>query len=629
MMATKSKDMLSASEKAAISSLLGRHWVTILSVLGGLVGAKVILDSARLNLSAGLWLLLAGLLWVARWQTELLWWVNARRRLLAKHSTPAPPFWQMAKELRQRRKRIAYVRDQWAAFCAENQLTGFGKAVPKLGWIKSNVDLDLVAHIAPGPLGVTGGMAPFRKKAADIAVTCGCPGGVRFRETSIGKGTVTFMWSDLLERELPVAEMPQGAYGRAGYGITDGREGMSIRLSLSAFVIGMSGSGKSKIIRDVIIDLKRKKVTTHLYPIDPKRQEFARLGALKGQTLGSLTVKDYAKTPEDAARMLERLVDIMHARQDEMGAQDIDQWEEKHAGKWPLVLIPVDEVFELMEMWKPDPKTKVHPKAFLTTLLSQGRASGFQVIMGSQVAHKEILGMTRSLVPQRVVLHMESALEVGMAFGDNGAEDKGVKCSQVQEPGMGWQWVEGEGYMPFRSALPSADDWTRTLTGDLLPEGMLEKGAAIAEPYFNYRFYTSDRQPLRTGITNNFERRYKEYRRDYEDERDRIAAGLLDPAKALHQWFPFHDHTKTVVTEAKDKADAKKIESALIATGVWRGNHQENENASLRNIAPPPPDGRHWWQGKPKPQPETPTNVTPINRRRPTDPERIERRRRA
>lgn len=635
------KSGLSASQEAEITQWLGRKWSAVLGVIGGwptvltvgggLIVVKFLLDSYGISMGGVLWLILALVLWGLRWQGSLQLWAFQRRRLLAKHSTPAPGQVQMLRDLAQHKRRVAYVREQWLAFCDRPEFKGNHGAIPKLGWIKPNVDLDLTASISPGPLGVRGGMAPFRKAASDIAITCGCPGGVRFRETSIGRGTVTFMWSNLLERELASKDAPCGEYGRNAYGITDGGLPMSIKLGLHCLIVGMTGSGKSKTLRQLIVDLKRKSVQTDIYAMDPKRQEFSKFAALVNRSRGSLNFRGYENSVDGSGRMLSDLVDLMHERQDEMASAGLDEWEEKHHTKWPLALIAIDEVLELLAVWKPTGPNKINPKDHLTTILSQGRAAGVQVIMLSQVAHKEILGLSRSLVPQRVVLKMESALETGMAFGDQHAEDKGAKCSELQEPGMGYQWsAEVRGYAPFRAALVSNEDWERVLAGDELPVGMLEAGQVIEAPHFLYRFYTADRQPLRVGETNDFERRYKEYRRSYEKEAAQLEAGILDPAKALHQWFPYHDHSQTVVQECKNYADAKAQESAHIATGVWRGNHQENMKASLRNIAPPPPEAKpHFWQRPPKAvEPDRlpePTNVTPITRSRPA-PERIERR---
>lgn len=623
------KTALTASEQAAVKSWLVRHWVTLASIVGGLVAAGFLFAWLNVSLVWWLWLLMPALLWVFRLQAGVWVWMETRRRLLAKHATACPPLLQLLREYYQHQRRVAYVRRQWESFCGENHLTGFGKAVPWLYSVKPNVDLDLVAHIKPGDLGVKGGMAPFRKAASDIAVACKCPGGVRFRETSIGAGTVTFMWSNLLERELPIASMPQGPYDRIAYGITDGGDVMSIKMALSAYIVGMTESGKSKVLRALLVDLKRKNIQTHIYAIDPKRQELSKFAPLVHQSRGSLHFKGYTKSVDGAARMVADLVEVMHKRQDAMTEAGFDEWEEKLADRWPLIVVPIDEVLELMMTWKADAKTKSDPKGDLNTILSQCRAAGMMVLILSQVAHKEVLGLSRSLVPQRVVLKMESPLETGMAFGDSNAEDKGAKCSEIHEPGMGYQWSSDQrGYAPFRSALCVGADWDRVLAGDELPAGMLEKDRAVAEAYLNYRFYTSDRQPLRTGITNNFERRYAEYRRDYEREAAEIAAGVLDPDEALHWWVPFHDPAQTVITEAKDKAEAKKIESALISQGVWRGNHQENMRSELRNIPPPAPDSTRWWSRSAKPEAETPDNVTPI-RRRPVAEDKPTRRRRA
>ena len=214
--------------------------------------------------------------------------------------------------------------------------------------------------------------------------------------------------------------------------------------------------------------------------------------------------------------------------------------------------------------------------------------------------------MVRDLFGQRVCLRTTSASMTDMVLMA-GAEAGGAKCSAIPEstPGIGYGYDSDSGRLEeIRIAKVTDADIRNDIQYGRAPAGMLAAGQVIAQPYLNYRFYTTDRQPLRTGITNNFERRYKEYRTSYEKEVAAIEGGYLDPAKALHSWFPEHDHRQTVVTEAKDKAEAKAIESQFIEMGCWRGNHQENMGASLRNIPAPVPEKLSRFGRKPRSGPD-------------------------
>lgn len=616
-MASPRRESYDEMLKTAVGDFTAQHKVS-LSVVGAAVLAAFI-HGGSLGFS---WVpsLMLALLYspvayglrrgVAGW-----WWRRQHARKLARAALPLPGRKTLRAAAKLERAHKATAKRQWSLYCAANKITGFSGTTPALRKLDGTIEGDLTALISPGPLGVKGGVSKVREHRIAIAETIGCKHLV-VRETGVGHAVLTFLWTDKFERNLPIQELPVAPKGRIAYGIHRDGSVASLDPNKSTLVAGVQGSGKSSMVWTILSHWLRVGEWVDLYVIDPKGgQEWGWL--LRMATIAGcrVKVKGFATDEADAIEMLNEALDRVKARQLENGVVDLDDWSKDPVRQVvptetePRIVILADELLHLRKALK---DTAAVPSPF-GQFISIGRSAAASVIAVSQDATKETVGMVRDLFGQRVALRTSSPAMTNMVLAD-GAEARGATCSRIPEstPGIGFAYDADAGVeVEVRIAHVADSDIKNDIQYGRPPAGMTDGTIQVEQPYFNYRFYTSDRQPLRTGITNDFGRRYKEYRASYEKERVAIEAGYLDPAKALHQWFPFHDPQRTIVTEADNKTAAKRIESGFIATGVWRGNHQENMNSPLRNVPPPQEKPHHWWTRTPKPDPQMVVNPSP------------------
>ena len=110
--------VITAANQAAGKTWLARHWVSVLTLV---VGSAVVVTAVTLLGYSLTWPGFARVvlvLFVARHVVAVGWWMNRRRRLLAKSSLPAPSAWRMLDDWRRERARVAYVTKQWSAACS-------------------------------------------------------------------------------------------------------------------------------------------------------------------------------------------------------------------------------------------------------------------------------------------------------------------------------------------------------------------------------------------------------------------------------------------------------------------------------------------------------------------------------
>lgn len=490
-----------------------------------------------------------------------VWW-NRRRILLASHSLPAPGPAQTWNAMRRERKRMRYVTKQWAAFCQANGITGTGKVIPQLHRVKGNVSGDLTALIVPGKLGVKGaaGMTAverIRSLSANIAEICGCR-EVLVRNTGTDSAILTFLWTEALERVLPVAQLPSAPKGQIAYGVRrDGRPA-TIAAGLSVLVAGMTGAGKSGLTWATLADLNRQGINVDLYASDPKGGiELGVLRGLVGDRTSNLTVVDYCDSADDTKRLIEKVEAAMKARQT---GQSGRKWTVDDASEQPLIILVIDECIEVLKRMKTaGPQSdKSKPLTQLMTILSQGRASGVMVIASTQMAQKEVLGDVRDLFAQRLSLATKTAINTNMVLGD-GAEEAGALCSKINDrPGLGYSYDEkSRGYHLFRAAWCDDDDIKRIAAGQV-PDGM-DTGVKgeVNRMCAVYRFLNRESELLYVGITVDLEARWSKHAAD-------------------KSWWGEVDMSKTLVTWHPSEASARQIEEREIKTRFPRYNKQHN-----------------------------------------------------
>lgn len=595
------------TDQAAVA-WLARHRTTLLAVLAAVIAAEawtVHQYGNGLTLGGmGVVALLGGL--VRHW-AGMAWWWNRRRILLASHSLPAPGPVAAWRAFRLERKRIRYVHKQWTAFCQAHGITGIGKTIPKLHKIKGTVSGDLTALIAPGPLSVKGGVEKIASLAATIAETCGCV-EVLIRNTGVGYATLTFLWTQAMERVLPVAQLPRAPKGQMAYGVRRDGKPATLTVGLSVLASGLTGSGKSGLTWALLADLNRQGLPIDLYASDPKGGiELGVLAGRVGDQTANLNVVDYCNTADDTKRLIEACERQMKARQQ---AQQNRAWTVDDAAEQPLIVLLIDECVEVLALMKTAGPTN-NRGLYLTklkTIISQGRASGVMVLASTQMAQKEVLGDVRDMFAQRLCLATRNAINTDMVLGD-GAEAAGALCSKiVNRPGVGYSFDESRrGFELFRAAWCDDDDIRRIAAGQT-PDGM-DTGAKgeVNRSCAVYRFYNAAGELLYVGKTVDVAARFAQH-------------------AASKDWWPEVEMRRTLVTWHPSEAEALRVEEREIKTTLPRYNRQHNGDNPLAVRTPTSKPSR--WHRKPQPQVEVPSNVSPITSRR-ERPEPTRRRRTA
>ncbi len=583
--------LLSASEQTAITHWTRRHRVTLWTLVGGLAT----LTALNTYLLPGMllskpvdYLFWALALWLARYWVGLWWWTNRRRRLLAKHSLPAPGFRQMHADRKIERHRVKLIEKQWPAFCEANGYRGVGKIVPKLRKFQGTVEGDITCMVSPGPIAVKGGVDKLVTLAWDLKEVTGdgC-NEVLVRRVGAGHAFLTFLWTEALERVLPIADMPAGKPGAVAYGTRRDGSAATVRMCEPVLCGGMTGSGKSGWAWALLADLNRQNIAYDLHVSNLKGgAEFKAYKDREGQKMGPVRVAAYAEDVPETVRLIGQFEREMKARSKVFPHR---QWKPEHADEYPLTILVLDESVELMV------KMTTAQRASLDTCLSQSRALGFWVIMLSQRGQVEILKSTRGYIPQRLALAMQNATETNMFLGD-GAEGEGALCSKiVNRPGVGYSYDERRrGYELFRAARVDDDDMERIAAG-LIPAGMDGKAKLpVSRACGVYLMFSTAGQSIYVGKGFDPAERWA----DHAGERN-------NPAK---WWWEHVDQSKTQVLWCDTEPAALELERLMIAKYLPVGNEQHNKANPLRGRVPEP---------LPIPVRPEPTNVTPITRTRP------------
>lgn len=604
---------------------LARHKVGLLSVIAGIVLGEVwMVHLTGLYLPFSGMVMFALLAYGMRWIAGLAWWWNRRRILLAKHSLPAPGPVEMWRHRRLERKRIAYVHKQWAAFCNANGITGVGKIIPKLHNVRGTVSGDLKALVSPGPITVKGGVDKIASLATSIAETCGCV-EVLVRPTGVGHANLTFLWTQAMERVLPVAQLPRGRKGQMTFGVRRDGNAAGITAGLSVLVAGLTGAGKSGITWSLLADLNRQGIPVDLYASDPKGGiELGVLADKVGDRTSNLSVVDYCSSADDTKRLIEACEQAMKKRQQ---GQTGRAWSVDDAAEQPLIILLIDECVEVLALMKTAGPTN-NRGLYLTklkTIISQGRASGVMVVALTQMAQKEVIGDVRDMFAQRLCLATRNAINTDMVLGD-GAEAAGALCSKiVNRPGVGYSFDEARrGYELFRAAWCDDDDIKRIAAGQT-PEGMdIGVKGEVNRSTAVYRFHNHIGELLYVGKTVDVAARFAQHAAD-------------------KPWWHEVDMSKTLVTWHPSEPAALRVEEQEIKSRLPRYNKQHNgANPLARAYVKPEPRSSRWHRTPkptserpefvrpdPLPEVEVPANVRPIRRTRPDTTVTTTRRRRS
>lgn len=387
-------------------------------------------------------------------------WVTWKRRVPEGDS-------QSVRDLLEGERLKAKLLDEWASVCDRARLVGRGKwkGIPKLRDVTVAGHGTLTATCLAGPAGVT--VSEMRKAADSLREFIGCR-EVVVDEAGSGVARLTFHWRDVLGRIWHLADIPIAAAGRIAYGVRQDGSVASISMGLSVLIGGLTGKGKSTIVWGMLSDLIRQGVWIDLYVSDTKGTEFAIFEEMvsKDRRYGNIRVREYANTVAETEAMIGRAAKAMQCRKDEMRAAGKRMVEP--SAENPLVIVLIDEMLPLAKML-----AKGHDSP-LAIIASQGRALSYVIWGLCQVGQLDVLGRIRDLIPQRICFATPNDPTTDAILGQH-ASSNGAKCSDLDEPGLGYSYSEGDKTpRVFKSARVTDAETLRLAVGEL-PKDVADK----------------------------------------------------------------------------------------------------------------------------------------------------------
>lgn len=217
-------------------------------------------------------------------------------------------------------------------------------------------------------------------------------------------------------------------------------------LGSHALVAGVTGGGKGSVLWSLLWGLGaaiRDNVVS-VWALDPKGGMELAFGApiFDRFAYGEQSGDDARNTAwqSDMADLLDDAVVIMQQRAARL--RGITRRHEPTPDE-PLILVVVDEIASLTA-YVTDRAIKTRLQASLSLLLSQGRAVGVCLVLATQDARKEVLGM-RDLIPLRIALRTTEAEQADLILG-RGAHERGALTEQISPdlPGVGYVLDEGK-----------------------------------------------------------------------------------------------------------------------------------------------------------------------------------------
>lgn len=217
----------------------------------------------------------------------------------------------------------------------------------------------------------------------------------------------------------------------AGVVVGKSVDGRPVRLAIRGshtLIIGLTGSGKGSAIASIVAALCRCPEPWELNFIDLKR------GTEAAFYEGLITRKAY--TLQDAAELVDSLLEMVNSRADEMHGQTRNL---EPTAEYPQQILVIDEAAELASgLDKKSKETSQHLLQSLDELLRIGRSWGFSCIAATQDPRVEAFKL-RPRFPQRLCLRVNDEAEGQMCLG-NHAVDMGAApwLLPSAKPGACW-----------------------------------------------------------------------------------------------------------------------------------------------------------------------------------------------
>ena len=181
-------------------------------------------------------------------------------------------------------------------------------------------------------------------------------------------------------------------------------------------IAGSTGSGKSIFLHSVILSLiyKSPPEAIKFLMIDPKRIELSVYEGIP------YLLHPVVLDPKTATKALRWLVDEMDRRYaifEEVGARNLDSYNENFEKKLPYIIVIIDELADLMVVSSREVET------LLTRLAQMARAAGIHLLVATQRPSVDIItGTIKVNFPARISFQVTSKIDSRTILDTQGAE---------------------------------------------------------------------------------------------------------------------------------------------------------------------------------------------------------------
>ena len=208
----------------------------------------------------------------------------------------------------------------------------------------------------------------------------------------------------------------------ASFGRTvDGNHRVSLPLATnpSILLLGLQGSGKSKLIESAILSIANYTPNVEFRILGaPKDVQYTTFASLPQKTTVSLQEEDWNATLKEVEeQMLDRAEKLAQARRNNPEIIDAISYNRLSQEKMPYMIVIADELHSIIgKEFEENKKTLDH-------IVSQGRSVGIYFIGATQVQTKQDLsGKLLSKISVKIAGQMASAENSRLVLGKAGAE---------------------------------------------------------------------------------------------------------------------------------------------------------------------------------------------------------------
>lgn len=200
-----------------------------------------------------------------------------------------------------------------------------------------------------------------------------------------------------------------------GMSVEGKKEYIDITKACHILISGMTGSGKSIVLHDLIISLLMKKnpLQMHLYIIDPKANEFSYYKQLAACTV----ISDM----QSATDLLKSLCDEMERRYSALasaGCRDIESYNMKFEDT-PMRrdIVFIDELSDLMKICGKELET------YIVRIAQKARACGIHLVIATQYPVASVVtGLIKANMPTKICLRVGTVTNSMVALDMPGGE---------------------------------------------------------------------------------------------------------------------------------------------------------------------------------------------------------------